>query len=301
MARIAMTGATGFAGSRLVERLSADGHEIGCLARPRRDRQLQDTPHVQWISGDAGSPGALDTLVRDADTVIHVAGLTRALGPDGFHATNTRATAMLVAAARRAGAGHFILVSSLAAMRPDISPYAWSKALAEAGAIAMAGDMPLTIVRPPAILGPGDSATRDVMRWLRRGWLVCPGGADASTFSWIDVDDLARFVSGLAVEAPRERLTRLSPCSGQDTSWRDVAAAAEQVLGRRVRCVGLPAAFVSTIGAAAGAAAWVTRKPLILSPGKARELLQPGWQADSVMIAPTPLHQTLSRCFLELP
>lgn len=301
MARFAITGATGFVGTHLVERLVGEGHSIRCLVRPRPGRQLEDTAQIEWVSGETGSPEALDELARGSDTLIHIAGLTRALGPDGFHATNTRATAMLVAAARRAGVGHFIHVSSLAASKPDISPYAWSKALSEAAATALAGDMALTILRPPAILGPGDSATKDIMAWLRRGWLFCPGSVRNSTFSWIDVDDLARFVMGLAGEVPQGGFARLAPCSGQDTSWQDVAAAAERVLERKVHCVAVPRTIVRAAGATTATAALATRHPFILSPGKVRELLQPDWRADTMVIAPTPLHQTLSRCFLELP
>lgn len=301
MGAIALTGATGFVGSHLVDRLAAEGHELKCLVRPRRGRSQHERAQVEWVGGTVTDANDLARLVEGAGTVIHVAGLTRALDVDGFHVTNSRATALLVAKARQAGVQTFILVSSLAASRPHVSPYAWSKALAEEAATALAGDMRLVIVRPPAILGPGDGATRDVMALLRRGWLACPGGADGSTFSWIDVEDLSRLVAGLAGSPPAEARTCLAVCSGQDISWRDVAAAAETALGRTVRCVAIPGFAVKAIGGLAGAAARLTRTPLILSPGKANELLQADWHADSIVSAPTPLHQTLSRCFLGEP
>ncbi len=298
MSTIALTGGTGFAGSQMIERLVEAGHDLRCLARPRPGRSFDARPGVEWISGTVTSPADVEGLVQGAGTVIHSAGLTRALGPDGFHETNTAATVRLVDAARRAGVGTFIFISSLAASRPDVSPYAWSKAIAEQAAAAMAGDMQLIILRPPAILGPGDSATRDVMALLRRGWLVCPGGADGTSFSWIDVDDMAKYVAALAGSPPESRRMTVAPCSGQDITWRDVAAAAEEVLGRRVRCVGIPRYLVGTAGALAGLTAQFTRKPLILSQGKVAEILQPEWHADTLVGASAPLHQTLSRCFL---
>ena len=300
MQTIAITGATGFAGRALIERLAAAGHRLKCLIRPKKGRELRDTAGIEWITGNITRQEDLEALVAEADTVIHLAGLTRALGPNEFHATNVRSTAMLVSAARRAGVQDFILVSSLAATRPGVSPYAWSKALGETAAQALAGDMKLITLRPPAVLGPGDSATRDVMQLLKRGWLPCPGGPHGSVFSWIDVDDLARFILTMAILPPEEQRVTVSPCSGRSASWADVAAAGEEATGRKVRCIGLPRALVRGSGFCASLLSQITRKPLILSIGKANELLQHEWQSDTLVDAPSPLHQTLSRCFLHL-
>lgn len=298
MQTIAITGATGFAGSHLIDHLAPRGDRLRCLARTRRDRALDSQPGVEWVPGSLTDTSSIDALVTGADTVIHMAGLTRALGPGGFHQTNTAATAMLIAAARRAGVRSFILVSSLAASRPGVSPYAWSKALAEEAAHALAGDMQLIILRPPAILGPGDSATRDVMALLRRGWLVHPGRRNGSTFSWIDVGDMAALVGGLAMSPPAERQIMIAPCSGQDISWQDVASTAETITGRKVRTLAIPPVAVRAGGVLTTAIAQLTRRPMILSRGKAAELLQPEWHAGTVVDAPTPLHQTLTHCFL---
>ena len=298
MTRIAITGATGFIGAHLLERLTASGHQVRCLARPRPGRRLMDHEHVEWISGDAGSMADLDALVEGAGTVIHLAGLTRAIGRDQFHDTNCRATARLTCAARRAGVGTFILVSSLAASRPDVSPYAWSKAMGEEAAAALAGDMALITVRPPAVLGPGDTATRDLIAMLRKGWLVSPGKARQSVFSWIDAGDLSDMIAGLATSPPDAARAVLAPCSG-NAGWQDLAEASQAVLRRRIRRVEVPPVMVRTLGALASLAARATRRPLILSRGKAEELLQLDWRTDEIVKRATPLQDTLTRCLLE--
>lgn len=299
MQKIGLTGATGFVGRHVVDRLAGDGRQLVCLARPNADRTLEDAPGLGWLAGRLGDAGARGDLVRGADTIIHIAGLTKALGPDGFHRTNVAATASLVSDARKAGVRHFILISSLAASRPDVSPYAASKALAEQAALSLAGDMAVTIIRPPAVLGPGDGATRDVMGLLARGWMVFPSrGKPQSRFSWIDVDDLARFIRLKAGEKPARRGETLSPSSGLSVSWDDIADAAETVLSRKVRRIGLAAPLVKGTGIAADIAALLTRRAFILSSGKANELLQRDWQSDFEIDAATPLHQTLARCFL---
>ncbi len=296
MARYAITGATGFVGSGLLRRLAGGGHDLKALARPRPGRSLPAARRVEWIRGDLTSPEAIAALVTGVDTVFHLAGRTAARGRDAFHAANTEATAMLGAAARRAGVRRFVFVSSLAASRPDVSPYALSKALAERALQELHGDMQVVILRPPAVLGPGDRATRDVMALLRRGWLPVPGGKPHPTFSWIDVDDFARFASELPTPATGALPLLLSPCSGQDIGWTDVARAAETATGRRVRCIPISPRLVRTLGASADGLAALVRRPVFLSSGKAAELLQPDWHAADVIPAPTPLSETLSRC-----
>jgi len=298
--KISLTGGTGFVGRRLVDVLGRDDRELTCLARNAAARNLPIVPGLDWLSGRVEDADAQRQLVAGADTVIHVAGLTKALGRDGFHRTNVEATAALVMQARKAGVRHFILVSSLAASRPEVSAYAASKALAESAARRLSGNMQLTIIRPPAVLGPGDDATRDVMHLLRRGWMVYPSrGQPAGRFSWIDVGDLARFILSV-VDAPSQASDHiLAPSSGPQLSWDDVADAAEAVLNRKVRRIGLPAALVRSVGVAADFTALVSRHPFILSGGKANELLQRDWQSDFVVDVPTPLHQTLSHCFLD--
>src|SRR5688572_30060499 len=74
-----LTGATGFVGSHLAERLIARGDEVRCLARKGADRSFVErgADRVRWIDGDLGTvpPAALEGV----DVVFHVAGLTRRL------------------------------------------------------------------------------------------------------------------------------------------------------------------------------------------------------------------------------
>ncbi|MFX7866220.1 NAD(P)H-binding protein, partial [Acinetobacter baumannii] len=89
-----------------------------------------------------------------ADAVLHVAGVVNAPTREGFAAGNIDGTRAMLAAAQAAGIPRFVLVSSLAARAPSLSIYGWSKAEAEKLVI----DCPLdwTIIRPPAVYGPGD-------------------------------------------------------------------------------------------------------------------------------------------------
>src|SRR3546814_6879313 len=91
-----------------------------------------------------------------------------------FEAGNATATANVVDAARNAGITRFVHVSSLAAREPALSNYGWSKERAEA--IVQGSGLDWTIVRPPAVFGPGDTEMLDMFRMARRGIALVPSG-----------------------------------------------------------------------------------------------------------------------------
>ncbi|MGU7753880.1 NAD-dependent epimerase/dehydratase family protein, partial [Klebsiella pneumoniae] len=92
------TGGTGFVGSRLIDLALAAGHEVRALTR----RPQPARAGVMWIEGALDTPAALDRLVTEADTVIHVAGVVNAPDRAGFTAGNIAGTQAVVDAAERA-------------------------------------------------------------------------------------------------------------------------------------------------------------------------------------------------------
>ncbi len=293
--RIAVTGATGFIGRRLAQRLAQAGFRVSALARPRPGRALPAASGLGWIEGDLADRAALRALVAGADAVIHLAGATAAPDRAAFHAANAEGTARLTEAARDAGAGRLILVSSLAALRPAVSDYAASKSAGEAAARAARGTMPLTILRAPAVFGPGDAASAPLFRLLARGWLPVPGGrAGGFRFSVADVDDLCRLLEGLAAAAAAPAV--IAPCSVRAVGWADLAASAARVTGRPVRRLPLPGLAMTLLGGAADAAAALSCRPQVFSSGKIREIRTGDWIADTLIPGASPLDETMRRC-----
>ena len=74
MARLAITGGTGFVGTRLIALATAAGHEVRALTR----REQAPREHIEWVAGDLGDGAALARLCEGADAVIHVAGVVNA-------------------------------------------------------------------------------------------------------------------------------------------------------------------------------------------------------------------------------
>lgn len=105
MTTILVTGGTGVLGRLVTERLRADGHEVRVLSR-----------HSEPYAVDlvAGGPG-LDTAVAGVDTIVHC--MTSPRGGDD------RATANLIAAARRAGVPHLVYISIVGVDRVPLGYY----------------------------------------------------------------------------------------------------------------------------------------------------------------------------------
>jgi uncharacterized protein YbjT (DUF2867 family) len=231
--KIAMTGATGFVGSETLSQALATGMSINALARTAQPPRAK----LKWVHGSLTDAKALDRIMRDVDAVIHIAGVVNAPDRAGFEAGNALGTMAVVDAMRRKGVARLVHVSSLAAREPDLSDYGWSKALAERHVRASGLDW--TIVRPPAIYGPGDRDMLELFQMARRGIMLLPPGGRLSV---IEVGDLARLLLALAAD----RHASLTQCYEVDDAtpggWdhRDFGHALGRAVGRPVKTLATP-------------------------------------------------------------
>lgn len=231
--KLAVTGGTGFVGGRLLELATGAGHEIVALTRrPRKDR-----PQLRWIDGSLEDRDALGALVRDADAVIHVAGVVSARDAAGFEAGNVTGTLAILAAATAAGIRRFVHVSSLAAREPSVSLYGASKAKAEE--LVMRSGLDWAIVRPPAVYGPGDREMLELFKAAKLGLMPMP---PAGRLSLIHADDLARLLLLLADRSAPSKLV-LEPDDGAagGYSHREFAQLLASAQDRRALSLSLPA------------------------------------------------------------
>ena len=119
--RVAVTGASGIVGQFVAARLLREGCQVAALARPGTDRSAFPEG-VAWIDGDLGTDATLDALVANADGLVHCAlqhapGRYRGGEGDdvaGFWRVNLGGTIALLEAAKRAGVGRTVLLSSRA-------------------------------------------------------------------------------------------------------------------------------------------------------------------------------------------
>jgi nucleoside-diphosphate-sugar epimerase len=263
----AITGATGFVGPHLVAALARHGWRFRLLMR--RWTPLPSLPGVEAeiVWGDLADEASLRRLVAGADAVVHAAGLIKARRPIDFDRVNRDGTARLSALVPDIP---FLLLSSLAAREPQLSPYAASKRAAEEAIARRSG--PWLAVRAPAVYGPGDRETLAYFKMAARGFALQPDQPDAR-LSLIHVEDLAEALA-LALDRP------LAPGvyeidDGHPGGYRhaDMAAAAAEALGRSVRPIRIGRGAMNAV------AGLNSLRPgaQILSPAKVRELYHSDW------------------------
>ena len=269
MSLLAVTGGTGFVGGHLLRHAPEAGHSLRALTR----RDQPALPNASWVPGALGDDASLARLVDGADAVIHIAGAISARDREGFHEANVEGTEKLIEAAARAGVRRFVHVSSLAAREPGISDYGWSKALAE-DAVRTSG-LDWTIVRPPAVYGPGDRETLQLFAMARRGLVALP---PAGRLSLIHVRDLVDLLLA-CLNAPQTIGQLYEPDDGthKGLSHKDFALALGRAVGSRVRSVSLPGPLVK-LGARFDRA--VRGDNAKLTPDRARYFLHPDWVAS---------------------
>ena len=156
MTKIALTGATGFIGRVLLNHLTHQGFYVKALYRPGSSSPGKTIDSVEWIAGSLEDVGSLRTLVADVDVVIHCAGAVRGATLEHFKRINTAGVKQLVQSAVAQGVPRFLLISSLAAREPSLSHYALSKKLGEDVLAECGGEISWSVLRPPAVYGPGD-------------------------------------------------------------------------------------------------------------------------------------------------
>lgn len=265
MAALAVTGGTGFVGQRLLRLAVEQGHRVRALTR----RPQPNQNGIDWIEGDLSRPG---DLCRGADAVIHIAGVINAKDRDGFFKGNVEGTRSLLEAARSAGVGRFVHVSSLAAREPSLSAYGASKAAAEA--VVAASGLDWSMVRPPAVYGPGDRETLELFTLARRGLALVPARGRGS---WIHVDDLAEALL-TAVRMPASRtIHEVDDGHPGGYDHAEFACLIGEAVGRAPRVVRVPKAGLVIGAAAQTLVARLTGGLPKLSFDRARYFAHPDW------------------------
>ena len=231
MAKLAITGGTGFVGSRLIALATAAGHSVRALTR----REQASREHIEWVAGDLGDSAALARLCEGVDAVIHVAGVVNAPDRVGFVAGNVDGTRNILAAAEGGGVQRFVHVSSLAAREPGMSDYGWSKA--EAEQLVENSLLDTIVVRPPAIYGPGDMEMLELFRLAKKGIALLPPGGRLSV---IEVGDLGRLL--LALTGGNNAGRSFDCDDGRETGWshKEFGLAIGSAIGKRVAAIALP-------------------------------------------------------------
>jgi len=216
---VLVTGASGFIGKRLVRRLVSKGYQVRCLVRPTSDISDLKLLDCSFITGDVvKTPNLLFDAVKGVDTAFHLAASTHLVRSRDLTRVNTAGTRnVLEACAGLTSPPTFVFVSSISAAGPNdglrlltecricnpLSEYGFSKADCELWVREYSSRLPVSIVRPPIVLGEGDRQGLKMFRTIDNwGCHFVPGFAD-DLFSVIHADDLADALIAVAERGRR--------------------------------------------------------------------------------------------------
>jgi nucleoside-diphosphate-sugar epimerase len=285
---ILVTGAAGFLGGHLVERLALEGKPVRALCRGGKRPPFLEEKSVEVVQGDVTETGSLTPAMRGVETVFHLAGLRRAASREPFMRVNAEGTRNVCEALVAAGGRRLILCSSLAANGPStaahpheegdpLAPSEWygeSKAEAERIALGFGGRLAVTVVRPPRIVGPRDVENLTFFRLVSKGFkLSLSGGPRPLTL--VDVEDVVDLLL-LAARHPRAE-GQVFFVPGFASSLEHIQAVGEQVLGVEAKTLRLHPWQLRAIGALADAISRLTGNRLPFNRKTAAQLLAPAW------------------------
>jgi nucleoside-diphosphate-sugar epimerase len=223
---------------------------------------------------------ALLAAVRNCAAFVYCAGTVRGRVPADFEAANVNGlrTALQALTQLETPPPPFLLISSLAASRPALSDYAHSKYLGERVLEEFPG-VPWTIIRPPAVYGPGERELRVLFKLARRGLLLRLGPSDQK-FSLLHVDDLAAAIGAWldANQSCRQQIFEIDDGAVGGHDWPAVAKAAG---GKHVITLPIPRLILDVAARSNWLLSGLLGYAPMLTAGKVRELAEANWLGDN--------------------
>jgi nucleoside-diphosphate-sugar epimerase len=261
--RVALTGASGYTGGRLLAALRARGDDVAVLVRKGSLSDAVRSRASSVVEGDLGDAAAVDRLVSGQEAVLHVAAVYRTAGhPDDYYReVNVRGSERLLEAAARHGVRRFVHTSTVGVHghvehppADEASPLApgdiYQETKAQAETLAFdyqrRRGVPVVVVRPGAIYGPGETRLLKLFRAIARGRYAIVGSG-RTFYHPVYIDDL---VAGylLALDRPEAVGEAFLICGPSYISQRDLAALVAKHTGGRVLPVRIPALPIQWAG-----------------------------------------------------
>lgn len=291
--KVLLTGATGFVGSHLADKLNDLGFDIKCTVRRNSNLQWLANKGFEFIVASLDDKEALKNAVKDVDYVFHVAGLTFAKNENEFMRSNRDGTKNLIEAVYKANPNlkRFLFVSSQTVAGPaqifdkpvteDMPPnpltaYARSKKAAEDIVLSYKDKLPITIVRSPAVYGPRDTAIFTVFQTVNMG-IGTLMGLNKKYISLINAIDLSDGIIKAAI-SDKSKGEIYFITSNEFYSWDFLIDEIKNALGKKsVLKIRLPHFVVLSLAAMSEFFGKFSSKPSVFNYEKGIDFIQDYW------------------------
>jgi len=285
--KVLVSGATGFLGSHLAERLVNEGHEVRALVR-----KSSKTDHLEKLGAELalasleGGEGLEDAL-DGIDAVVHGAAIVKARRPEDFTRVNAGGTKNLIDAVRAHAPDlkRFVYISSLAAhgflkengpLPYDADPnpvthYGRSKLEGEGHVLSIKDDVPVTIIRPPAIYGPRDTEMIAFFQIVSRRMVAFLGDSSRRTSLIYATDCADAIFRALTKEHPSGRVYFVE--DGRAYSQKEFVSIVEDALDKKALFkLAIPIGVVRAVAAGSELYGRIADKAVMLTRDKVNEL-----------------------------
>lgn len=189
---VLVTGAAGYVGNNLVQRLVAEGKPVRAMVRSidKAERRLADVKgKVDIVQGNVTDRDSLQRVMSGVSAVVHLVAIAIETGGHTYEEINYQGTVNVVDAAEAAGVQRFIFMSQNSA-----SPDHWSRFLRSKGRAQQyvtSSNLRWTVLRPSVIFGPQDEFVNSIARLVRLTPVVFPNiGGGKALFQPVSVLDV---------------------------------------------------------------------------------------------------------------
>jgi NAD+-dependent farnesol dehydrogenase len=282
-----ITGATGYIGTQLTQRLVAEGHTVHALYRSEgKATALRQFPNVVLKKGDLLDVPSLQAAVQGCDAVFHVAAFAKPWDkrPATFYEYNLQGAINVFEAARQAGAKRVVFTSTAGTISPaqggkpsdEATPramdyftdYDRSKGQAEEAAVSLSGNgMDIVTVNPSRVYGPGllsdsNGVTRMVKMYLEGKFRLLPGDGN-SLGNYVFIDDV---VEGHLLAMQQGRAGERYILGGSNASFNGFFQKLSAISGKKQRMLKVPLAVMNIAAHFMEFRANLTGTPPVLTP-----------------------------------
>jgi nucleoside-diphosphate-sugar epimerase len=289
---ILVTGATGFIGFRLTEKLASLGHTVHVLSRDPGKTGMFRQEKIRFFTGDITNGESVRKAMKGCDHIYHLAACTEVWSKDRtvFQQQNVEGTRIVLDLAKELNVRKVLVAStagvlgpsengpvneSTARKTPYFTEYEKTKWMADQITKEYVKEgLFVVTVYPTRVFGPGplnrsNSVTRLIKQYALGKWRIMPGSGK-KTGNYVYIDNL---VNGMIIAMEHGRTGEGYLLGGSNISYTEFFSTISDVIGKDHFMIRIPMAIALVVAAAMLLFARITGVPPLLTPAWIRKYL----------------------------